>query len=168
MAGASLPGPTCGLSRPTGSVRDGTLMLHAPLPGSAQSGRQAGLTHLQEAIDQLQVAANQFARVAIKEARVRQAYLREIGEMSRKLLREVEQGVISPKQGAEVRSSCAMKSWPRRACAARLWGARGQSNSSGTARRWMRCWTTMRESISSKPSPSCPASPSATRCSWRS
>lgn len=102
MAGSSVPGSQCRVAPSATWLHDGTsALMMTPIPGPQAAQSTADFWSLQRAIDQLQVAANQFAAHAIHENSVRQGYLREIRQMSRQMLDEVRGGLVTARKGAE-------------------------------------------------------------------
>lgn len=105
MSGGDRPGPSCAWSMARPGPIDGTLCLQpgrAPVPLGDTGHRVAEHARLEEALHLLQVTALNFGRSFINDARVRENYVRKIGEMSRTILEDVRAGRATAREGLDL------------------------------------------------------------------
>ena len=94
-------GPMCSERCGPGWIDDGTMCRSAsysPGPAGLQIDNSAGF--LNESLHALEVTALNFGKVFINDASVRENYVRKIQKMSQEILRDVQAGRATPKEGA--------------------------------------------------------------------
>lgn len=105
MSGGERPGPICAFSPAVPSPVDGTLCLSAApaaVPLGSPGHRVDEQHALEEALHALQATALNFGRSFINDARVRENYVRKIGEMSRTILDDVRAGRATAREGLDL------------------------------------------------------------------